>query len=240
MYMLSSVLLLGTLASLVRGDGAPVVDLGYAKFSGYQNTSSGLNQYHGIYYAEPPVGELRWRKARPIEPYMTPGQTIDASQIGPSCWNGVPSWRAHTAVTIAPGTNSSSENCLLLDVFTPMNPDGPSLPVLVEIHGGGYTQGSAQSPRPDSIMWRANGSFVWVSIQYRLGMFGFLAGRDIYDNGGSECWPVGSTCRFGVGATTHCCFRWRSDKSHYHRKFRRRRYAPYPSVLVTTSLALHV
>jgi len=169
--------------SLVYGGGAPVVNLGYASFSGYQNTTSGLNQYHGIYYAQPPVGELRWRKARPIEPSMTPGQTIDASQIGPSCWNGVPSWRAHSAVTIAPGTNSSSENCLLLDVFTPMNPKSPSLPVLVEIHGGGYTQGSAQSPRPDSIMWRANGSFVWVSIQYRLGMFGFLAGRDIYDNG---------------------------------------------------------
>jgi carboxylesterase type B len=43
--------------------------------------------------------------------------------------------------------------------------------------------GSAQSTRPDAMMFRANGSFVWVSIQYRLGLFGFLAGRDIYDNG---------------------------------------------------------
>jgi carboxylesterase type B len=177
--------LLLSLVTLVFAQGAaPVVDVGYVKYQGYQNTTSGLNQYHGIYYAQAPVGELRWRKPRAIEAVMyEPGTVINATQIGPACWNGVPSWRAHGAVTIAPGTTNSSENCLLLDVFTPTNPVAPSLPVLVEIHGGGYTQGSAQSVRPDSMMYRANGTFVWVSIQYRLGMFGFMAGRDMYDNG---------------------------------------------------------
>jgi carboxylesterase type B len=186
-YTLYVIVVLAFASPAWGGEGVPVIDLGYAKFTGYQNTTSGLNQYHGIYYAQAPVGELRWRKPRPIEPSIEPGQTIDASQIGPSCWNGVPAWRAHSAVTIAPGTNFSSENCLLLDVFTPMHPKSSSLPVLVEIHGGGYTQGSAQSPQPHSMMYRANGSFVWVSIQYRLGMFGFLAGRDIYDNGDLNC-----------------------------------------------------
>jgi len=170
---------------LVIAQGAPVINVGYAKIIGVQNTTSGLNQYHGIYYAQPPIGELRWRKPRPIEQIMTnPNQVINATTIGPSCWNGVPDWSPHGASIVIPtGTTSSSENCLLLDVFTPINPVAPSLPVLVEIHGGGYTEGSAQSVRPDSMMYRANGTFVWVSVQYRLGLFGFLAGRDVFDNG---------------------------------------------------------
>ena len=182
--MLQLVLLLA-ISALVAAQ-APVVDIGYAKVKGVQNTTSGLNMYHGIYYAQNPTGELRWRKPRPIEAIMTdPNITIDATSIGPSCWNGIPDWTSHgnSSLIIPAGANGSSENCLLLDVFTPINPVSAHLPVLVEIHGGGYTQGSAQSPRPDSMMWRANGTFVWVSLQYRLGMFGFMAGRDMYDNG---------------------------------------------------------
>ena len=167
---------------------APVIDVGYAKVQGVQNKTSGLNMYHGIRYAQPPTGELRWRKPRPIEAIMTdPNFVIDATNIGPSCWNMAPGWMANLNLTTPAGANGSSEDCLLLDVFTPINPVSAHLPVLVEIHGGGYTQGSAQSPRPDSMMWRANGSFVWVSLQYRLGMFGFMAGRDIYDNGELNC-----------------------------------------------------
>jgi carboxylesterase type B len=183
--MLRLLLTITSLLCLVKGQSAPVIDVGYAQIAGVQNTTSGLNMYHGIYYAQPPVGDLRWRKPRPIEAITNnSSQVINASTIGPSCWNGVPDWSPHGAgLTIPAGTTNSSENCLLLDVFTPVNPVGPSLPVLVEIHGGGYTEGSAQSNRPDAMMYRANGTFVWVSIQYRLGLFGFLAGRDVYDNG---------------------------------------------------------
>jgi carboxylesterase type B len=184
-------LLLAVAALVVRGQ-APIIDLGYAKVKGVQNTTSGLNMYHGIHYAQPPVGELRWRKPRPIEAIMTdPDYVIDGTNIGPSCWNGAPYWNTvplgNPNITIPAGANGSSENCLLLDVFTPVHPVGKHLPVLVEIHGGGYTRGSNQSPRPDSLMWRANGTFVWVSLQYRLGMFGFMAGRDLYDNGDLNC-----------------------------------------------------
>ena len=180
--MLQLVFLLAVLG-FVSGQ-APMIDLGYAKVKGVQNTTSGLNMYHGIRYAQPPTGELRWRKPRPIEAIMTdPNTVIDGTYIGPSCWNMAPGWMANLNLTVPAGANGSSEDCLLLDVFTPINPVSAHLPVLVEIHGGGYTQGSAQSLRPDSMMWRANGSFIWVSLQYRLGMFGFMAGRDIYDNG---------------------------------------------------------
>jgi carboxylesterase type B len=169
---------------LARGQGAaPVIDVGYAKIAGFQNTTSGLNQYHGIRYAQSPTNDLRWRKPRPIEAVATnPSTVINGTVIGPSCHNGVPDWNFPASI-IPAGTTSSSEDCLLLDVFTPVNPVSPHLPVLLEIHGGGYTQGSAQSPRPDAMLWRANGTLIWVSVQYRLGMFGFLAGNDIKENG---------------------------------------------------------
>jgi carboxylesterase type B len=184
MFALTLSLLLVALSPIVRGQGAaPTIDVGYAKIAGFQNTTSGLNQYHGIRYAQNPTGPLRWRKPRPIEAVSTdPNTVINATQIGPSCHNGVPDWNFPASV-IPAGTTSSSEDCLLVDIFTPVNPISPHLPVLLEIHGGGYTQGSAQSPRPDSLLYRANGTLVWASVQYRLGMFGFLAGQDIKENG---------------------------------------------------------
>jgi carboxylesterase type B len=177
-------LLLVALPPIVRGQGAaPVIDVGYAKIAGFQNTTSGLNQYHGIRYAQNPTGPLRWRKPRAIEAISTdPDTVINATQIGPSCHNGVPDWNFPASIVPA-GTTYSSEDCLLVDIFTPVNPVSAHLPVLLEIHGGGYTQGSAQSPRPDAMLYRANGTLVWASVQYRLGMFGFLAGNDIKENG---------------------------------------------------------
>src|SRR5271163_3349924 len=79
---------------LAHGQGsAPVIDLSYAKVTGFQNTTSGLNQYHGIRYAQSPTNELRWRKPRPIEAVMSNSSTvINATTIGPSCHNGVPDW----------------------------------------------------------------------------------------------------------------------------------------------------
>jgi carboxylesterase type B len=68
-----------------------------------------------------------------------------------------------------------SEDCLILDVLVPSKPVSSNLPVLLQIHGGGYVSGSAQTPG-DGLVNASNGQIMYVSIQYRLGMFGFLAG----------------------------------------------------------------
>ena len=68
-------------------DTAPTVDLGYVRYSGFQNATAGINYYRGIPYAVPPLGNLRWREPRPIElnnPFN--GQVINASQYGPACY----------------------------------------------------------------------------------------------------------------------------------------------------------
>lgn len=55
--------------------------------------------------------------------------------------------------------------------------------MLFQIHGGGYTQGDAQSYPGDAIVNASNGNLIYVSIQYRLGLFGFLSGAEIAQNG---------------------------------------------------------
>ncbi|KAK4998932.1 hypothetical protein LTR66_001922 [Elasticomyces elasticus] len=167
---------------------APVIDLGYVSYVGYSNSTIGINYYRGIPFAQPPIGELRWRKPRPIEARNSfEGQTINATQIAPFCYQSLPLslWAAATvngASYFHPDV-PSSEDCLILDVLVPQKPAHKSLPVLVQIHGGGYTLGSAQTAPGDALVHASNGSMIYVAMQYRLGVFGFLAGEEVIQNG---------------------------------------------------------
>ncbi|KAF2154493.1 alpha/beta-hydrolase [Myriangium duriaei CBS 260.36] len=166
--------------------GAPVVDLGYAKYLGYVNETSEITYYRGIQYAQPPVGQLRWQKPRPIERQNPLGGAVfDATQIAPSCYQSAPDsliLGGSLSGNFAAG-EAQSEDCLILDVLVPNTPQSTRLPVMVQIHGGGYTLGNAQSYPGDAMVHASNGSLIYVSIQYRLGLFGFLGGSQIADNG---------------------------------------------------------
>ena len=76
-----------------------------------------------------------------------------------------------------------SEDCLILDVLRPAHPSSERLPVMVQIHGGGYTQGNAQSYPGDAMVNASDGNLIYVSIQYRLGLFGFLSGSQVAKDG---------------------------------------------------------
>ena len=103
------------------------IDLGYVKYSGYQNATAGINYYRGIRYAAAPTGELRWAKPTPIE-YMNNynGQTINASNLGPACYQA----GARSTYSAPNAPQGQSEDCLLLDVLVPSNPVSTALPVL--------------------------------------------------------------------------------------------------------------
>ncbi|KAK5452737.1 hypothetical protein LTS15_006885 [Exophiala xenobiotica] len=159
----------------------PVINLGYVKYSGYQNATAGINYYRGIRYAAPPTGESRWAKPLPIE-YMNNygGGIINASTLGPACYQA----SAKSTYTSPSAPQGQSEDCLLLDVLVPSNPVSTALPVLFTIHGGGYVGGSAPFSYPgDALVNRSNGNIIYVGIQYRLGMFGFMGGDVIAENG---------------------------------------------------------
>lgn len=116
---------------------------------------SGVNEWLGIPYAAPPVGNLRWQPPQPPTPWTT---TLPATAFGSAC-------------TSTSGT-LGSEDCLFVNVWAPSNATSASnLPVLVHIHGGGFTGGNGNS---DNSLLASRGDEVVVSMNYRLNIFGFL------------------------------------------------------------------
>lgn len=79
--------------------------------------------------------------------------------------------------------DGASEDCLVLDVLVPTNRRPGLRPVIVQIHGGGFTSGSAQTYPGDAMVHASDGEVIYVSIQYRLGLLGFLGGSQVSENG---------------------------------------------------------
>jgi para-nitrobenzyl esterase len=126
---------------------------------------AGTVSFKGIPYAAPPVGDLRWRPPQPVKPWTG---TRPADKVGPLCMqivntgdNGV-------------GPPPASEDCLNLDIYAPVHKDGSKVPVMFWIHGGGYVNGSGTAALYDGTELAKQGVVV-VSINYRLGRFGFFA-----------------------------------------------------------------
>ncbi|KAF2755773.1 alpha/beta-hydrolase [Pseudovirgaria hyperparasitica] len=161
----------------------PVVDLGYAQYQGKYLEDNDLNNYYGIRYAQAPVHHLRWRPPMPIELHNNYSRStpIDATTPGPACVQGKPTWFVDEEFPLPrpPGI----EDCLLLDIKVPANPSSSSLPVMLEIHGGGYVLGSTSAYPGYALMQHARGDMIFVSIQYRLGAYGFLSSADILAHG---------------------------------------------------------
>jgi carboxylesterase type B len=157
-------------AVIVHGD-----DVDYL---GVQNSTSGINTFWAIRYAQPPVRDLRWREPVPWQPPSSYNRTLfNATAPGPACIQSNPFDPAPV-----PGL-LEDEDCLLLNVQTPVDPVSDDLPVLVNIHGGGYVLGSTFPASGDSLIYQSNGSIVYVSLQYRLGPLGFLAGDELQQDG---------------------------------------------------------
>lgn len=126
--------------------------------------NGGVAGFLGIPYASPPVGANRFRPPRPVERWAG---TRDALSYGPSC---VQPARRPTGWSNEP---SLSEDCLYLNVWTPSTGEG-SRPVMVWIHGGGYSIGSGSWPLYDGTALARRGDVVVVTLNHRLGPFGYL------------------------------------------------------------------
>jgi para-nitrobenzyl esterase len=122
-------------------------------------TENGVNEWLGIPYAKPPVGSLRWQPPQPAKHWTS---TLAATAFGSEC------------VQVFPGfPTGGTENCLYINVWAPQSASGGSnLPVMVHIHGGGFVIGNGNS---DNSLLAATGNEVVVSMNYRLGILGFLA-----------------------------------------------------------------
>lgn len=144
--------------------------------------------HRSLPFAEAPIGNLRWRAPVPIEKSFalpTTAKVIDATIPGVQCVQGYPAWQGFVPGVIGSGVDTDSEDCLHLDVLVPQNPVSKSLPVVVQIHGGGYTVGSSQVSYADghNLVSYSKGRILYVQIQYRLGVYGFLGGSDVLQDG---------------------------------------------------------
>lgn len=129
-----------------------------------------VKAFLGLPYAAPPVGELRWKAPQPPAAWKT---TRDASMFGHHCAQN-PVFA--DMIFQDPGP---SEDCLYLNVYAPADAKAKSnLPVMFWIHGGGYSGGASSEPRHNGDFLPLHG-VVLVTINYRLGVFGFLATSDL-------------------------------------------------------------
>ncbi|KAL4258860.1 Carboxylic ester hydrolase [Pleurotus pulmonarius] len=157
------------LASVVPTGNDRVVDLGYVQYLGKQ-TYPNTNAFLGIPYAEPPVGNRRFRAPAPLDTLRVSmearGNIVDATNNLPPC--------------IQHGSNGGNnragdEDCLRVNIWAPVGAKaGDNLPVLFYIHGGGYINGAPAYWPFDEWVDR-NPDVVIVSVSYRLMIFGFLA-----------------------------------------------------------------
>lgn len=148
---------------------SPVINTSLGYVQGLQITSAAANNFSyfsfkGIPYALPPVGDLRFKAPQPPNKW---NGVLKAFVEGPACWKPF----ATTAYR-----QYLSEDCLTLNVYIPyyvFKKNNSLLPVMVWIHGGGFSLGSGNSKKygPDFLV---SEGIVVVTINYRLGIFGFL------------------------------------------------------------------
>jgi len=129
-----------------------------------------VNAFLGLPYAAPPVGDLRWKAPQP--PAKWKGER-DATKYAAHCAQG----RVFDDMIFQDGV--ASEDCLFLNVYAPADAtDKSKLPVMFWIHGGGYSGGASSEPRHNGDFLPLKG-VVLVTINYRLGVFGFLATEEM-------------------------------------------------------------
>ncbi|WP_263359308.1 carboxylesterase/lipase family protein [Acidicapsa ligni] len=166
-----------TLGMVAHADSL-VVKTQDGKVHGKTINSGAVRAFQGIPYAAPPVGDLRWKAPQPAKAWK--GE-LDATKYGHHCAQG----RVFDDMIFQDA--GQSEDCLTLNVYTPASEKSKTkLPVMFWIHGGGYSGGGSSEPRH-------NGDFlptkdvILVTINYRLGVFGFLALPELAaEQGGSS------------------------------------------------------
>lgn len=148
---------------------APQVRLDSGVIAGRSLEANGvaLQTFQGIAYAAPPVGRLRWRPPQPVAPWRG---TKETTSFGPRCM------QRPLFGDMVFRSRGMSEDCLYLNVWKPAaaKERKARLPVLVYFYGGGFVAGDGSELRYDGASLASKG-IVTVTVNYRLGVFGFFA-----------------------------------------------------------------
>ncbi len=160
--------------SLVLVAGCSTMPLGVTTEQGqltgaWADENAGIYRYAGIRYAAPATGDNRWRAPQPLAAWSG---TRSATSFGPACYQDF----GEDSFVWGRGTFERSEDCLYLNLWTPQSTSKATTkrPVMVWFHGGSHTGGYAHSKIFDGTAL-AKRDVVVVTVNYRLGIFGFLA-----------------------------------------------------------------
>ena len=152
-------------ATVLPASGADRVKTANGMIESTVPPRDGVRSFKGIPFAQPPVGDLRWREPQPVKNW--PG-VRNADAFGPTCMQ-----RLSPNADYWFRGDGMSEDCLFLNVWTPAASGGEKLPVLVYIFGGGFQNGDGSEPRYDGESMARKG-IVAVSLNYRTNIFGFF------------------------------------------------------------------
>jgi para-nitrobenzyl esterase len=172
------------LALAMAAQGAPTGELRTTQartpdgvLEGVISPGGKVRPFKGIPYAAPPVGPLRWKEPQPVAPWSGVRKAVD---FGARCVQGniYPDMVFHDS--------GPSEDCLYLNLWMPAAATAKSkLPVMVWVHGGGFAAGATSEPRQDGGQLSKKGVVV-VSVNYRLGIFGFFSHPDLAKESGHD------------------------------------------------------
>lgn len=146
-----------------------IVETEVGKIEGYWNDQ--IHIFKGIPFAQPPVGDLRWKAPQPVASWE--GVKV-CKDFGPSPVQNKPEPFLCWSEEFIAKPEPLSEDCLYLNIWTPNKEPNKKLPVFVWIYGGGLNSGSANCDIYDGLEMAKQG-VIFVSLNYRVGVFGFMA-----------------------------------------------------------------
>ena len=180
-FVICALALAGALASCNQVN--PVLSISGGKILGVPSDSAGVLVYKGIPYAAPPVGDLRWKKPQPVQPWDTVmvadhyGHIAMQDALDPSSF--------YVKEFYQDGLPAMDEDCLYLNVWAPAKTVGKTdagLPVAMWIHGGAFDHGWGNEITMDGDAWASRG-VIMVTINYRVGIFGFFSHPELSAEG---------------------------------------------------------
>jgi len=156
---------------MTEADIFPIVETAQGKLRGL--VSGGINVFKGVHYGADTSGANRYRPPEPVAAWAGVRDATAYGQYAPQ----LPASRQREYADLIMydlQSGGMGEDCLVLNIWTPALHSSARLPVMVHLHGGGYYAGSGNSPQFDGEMLARFGNAVVITLNHRLGSFGFL------------------------------------------------------------------